>query len=39
MQLVEQEKENEDHAILKAIIHLGEKGLLDQEPSKSSGEE
>jgi hypothetical protein len=35
---VEQEKEKEDQEILKAIIHLGERGLLDQEPSKASGE-
>jgi len=31
MQLVEQEKEKEEHEILKAIIYLGEKGLLNQE--------
>jgi len=28
---VEQEKEKEDHAILNAIISLGEKGLLEPE--------
>jgi hypothetical protein len=27
---VEQEKEKEDHEILRAIIHLGERGLLNQ---------
>ncbi len=39
MQLMEQEKEKEDHEILKAIINLGERGLLDEEPSKVSRKE
>ena len=30
-QLVEQEKETEDHEVLKAIIHLGERGHLNPE--------
>lgn len=38
VQLVEQEKEMEDHAILKAIIYLGERGLLDEKALKPSTE-
>ena len=30
-QLIEQEKETEDHEVLKAIIHLGESGHFNPE--------
>jgi len=35
---VEQEKEKEDHDILRAIIHLGEKGSLEPEIPKGNVE-
>lgn len=38
-QLVEQEKEKEDREILKAIISLGEKGLLEPEKTTDPGDQ
>lgn len=37
--LVEQEKEQEDHEIMEAILHLGEKGLLGKYVQASNGEQ
>ena len=35
-QLVEQEKQGEDHEVLKAIIHLGESGHFNPESFRNT---
>ena len=39
VQLMEQEKDHEDHEIMEAILHLGEKGLLEKGAQAVNGNE